>query len=153
MITRTAQIVAAYVGNNTIQVAELPDLIRSTYAALIAIGNPVELPQEGQKPAVSVRKSVTPNALICLECGKSQSMLKRHIMTAHSLSVDDYRSKWSLPADYPMVAPNYAAHRSELAIKIGLGRKPKAAASVEPEAATDTPRHRYPASRWSKPTE
>jgi len=154
-IHQTTRIVSAYVKNNPVVVADLPDLISSIYAALIGTAVPAPATAERPIPAVPVRKSVTPDAVICLDCGKSQSMLKRHLTTAHGLSVDDYRAKWALPAEYPMVAPNYAAHRSQLAIKIGLGRKPKSDgdAGGQAEAATEAPRHRYPASRWSKPSE
>jgi predicted transcriptional regulator len=127
MIKLTAEIVATYLAHNSSPASEIPDLIRSTYAALIATAaQEVAAPERGQ-PAVSVKKSVTSEALYCLECGKPQKMLKRHISTAHGLSVADYRTKWGLASDYPMVAPDYAAHRSILAKKIGLGHKRKAA--------------------------
>jgi len=101
----------------------------NTYSALLAAGSPVPVAADLQLPAVSVRKSVTPDAIICLECGKGFKMLKRHLGTDHGTTIADYRAKWSLPNDYPVVAPNYAAHRSQLAKDIGLGRKPKAAKS------------------------
>jgi predicted transcriptional regulator len=126
-IHKTAEIVAAYVSNNAVTVTELPELIRSTYVALVSTSAPAPVQAERAEPAVSIKKSVTPDALICLDCGNKQSMLKRHLMTAHRMTVDDYRAKWNLAADYPMVAPNYAARRSELAIRSGLGRKPKSA--------------------------
>jgi predicted transcriptional regulator len=134
-ILQTAKIVAAYVGNNTIAVTDLPDLMRTTYTALVDAGTPTPTQAERAAPAVTLKKSVTPDALYCLDCGKAQSMLKRHIATAHSMSVDEYRAKWGLAKDYPMVAPSYAAHRSELAKKIGLGRtrgpkKPKSKAKA-----------------------
>lgn len=125
MIELTTKLVAAYLGNNPMAARDIPDLIRSTYAALATAATPEPPAAERQQPAVSIRKSVTAEAIICLDCGQSQKMLKRHLATAHGLTVDEYRTKWSLPADYPMVAPDYAAHRSQLAFKIGLGRKRK----------------------------
>jgi len=160
MIRLTSKIVAAYLRNNVVATADLPDLIRSTHATLVNIDAPAAEVTERQQPAVSVRKSITPDAVYCLECGKPQKMLKRHLQTAHDLSVDEYRTKWSLPSDYPMVAATYAARRSELAKSIGLGTKPrqdrapsaKAAVEANEPAAPETqPQHRYPASRWSKP--
>ena len=122
----TADIVAAYVGKNSVAVTDLPALIRSTYAALIGAGSPVSALPDHQLPAVALKKSVTPDAIICLECGKRFKMLKRHLGTDHDLTVDGYRAKWQLPKDYPIVAPTHAAHRSQLAKDIGLGVKPKA---------------------------
>ncbi len=150
------KIVAAYVGNNTLTISDIPDLIQAAYTALVRAISPAPAPVEAQPPAVAVKKSVTPGAIICLECGKSQKMLKRHLLTAHDLTVDDYRAKWSLPADYPMVAPDYAARRSELAKASGLGfsrkNSSKAAPSPDGPASVEVkPRHSYPASRWSKP--
>lgn len=154
----TARLVAAYLGNTAVAIGDVSPLIASTYAALINTASPEPAPAEHQPPAVSVKKSVTADAIVCLECGKRQKMLKRHLHTAHDLTVEDYRSKWSLPADYPMVAPDYAARRSQLAIDHGLGRK-KAdeaeAVSEETKAEPPAPRrgHKYPSSRWSKPSE
>ena len=150
MIGMTARIVSAFVRGNAVAVEELPDLIRTTYAALSTTAMPVQAPLADQpRPAVPIKKSVQPDAVICLECGKPQKMLKRHLATSHGLSVTNYRTKWSLPADYPVVAPSYAEHRSAMAIKIGLGRK-KAVAPVD--SVEEKPGHRYPASRWSKPS-
>ena len=151
----TTKLVAAYLATNSVAVGDIPDLIKATYSALVATETPVAPLAPRLEPAVSVRKSVTPSAILCLECGEPLKMLKRHLGTAHDLSVDEYRAKWSLPRDYPVVAPEYAAHRSLLAIGIGLGRKPSAEAVAvggEPVAA-GTPQHSYPASRWSKPSE
>jgi predicted transcriptional regulator len=122
----TTQVVTAYLSANALPTAALPELISTVYASLASLSSGGAAAPEAPvlTPAVAIKKSVRPDEIICLECGKGQKMLKRHLMTAHSLSTDDYRAKWGLPADYPMVAPNYAAHRSELAIKIGLGRKP-----------------------------
>jgi len=149
----TTKLVAAYLANNTVAVGDIPDLISATYVALVATETPVAAPAPHREPAVSIKKSVMPSAIICLECGEPLKMLKKHLHTAHDLSVDGYRAKWSLPRDYPVVAADYAAHRSKLAIGIGLGRKRTASeAGAEPVAA-GTPQHSYPASRWSKPSE
>lgn len=118
-----SDIVAAYVSNNPIPVSEIPSMIRSVHATLggLASGTPSEGPTS-LKPAVNVKKSVTPEYIICLEDGKKLKMLKRYLRARYGLSPEDYRAKWGLPPDYPMVAPNYAAQRSEFAKKIGLGR-------------------------------
>jgi predicted transcriptional regulator len=130
IIELAAEIVAAYVSNNTVPAAELPSLIESVQQALLkAVANSVEPPKEELKPAVPVRKSITPDYIVCLEDGKKFKSLKRHLRTHYDLSPAEYREKWGLPADYPMVAPNYAAARSALAKKMGLGQKRKAAAA------------------------
>ena len=123
LLEMTTEIVSAYVGNNTIAAGELNELIVSIHDSLhnLTTGG-VEAEPEPIKPAVPVRRSVTPDYLICLEDGKRLKMLKRHLRTTYGLSPDDYRAKWGLPADYPMVAPNYAQQRSEFAKKIGLGK-------------------------------
>ncbi|MBZ9994139.1 MucR family transcriptional regulator [Mesorhizobium sp. BH1-1-4] len=122
-VSIAADIVAAYVSNNPLPVGELPKLIGDIHAALQGIGTaPVE-PVVKQEPAVSIRKSVTPDYIICLEDGKKFKSLRRHLQQ-FDLTPDQYRQKWNLPADYPMVAPNYAATRSALAKAAGLGRKP-----------------------------
>ena len=122
----TARIVAAYVANNRINATELPGLISQTYAALASIDqDATETPSEPQKPAVSVKKSVTPDHVTCLEDGKQFKSLKRHLRTDHNLTPEEYRAKWDLPKDYPMVAPNYAEARSNLAREMGLGQKGK----------------------------
>ena len=150
----TAKLVAAFLRGNELAAHDLPGFIQVTYAALVGISSPQPEPME-QQPAVTLRKSVTAEAILCLECGKGQKMLKRHLQTAHGLSVEDYRSKWSLPTNYPMVAPDYAERRSALAKASGLGHSRKKsqvvplAEAAEPAAATS--RHRYPPSRWSKP--
>ncbi|ARJ66176.1 transcriptional regulator [Magnetospirillum sp. ME-1] len=128
----TTKIVAAYLGSNTLAVTEIPNLIKSVYLSLAGADAPASAPTESQKPAVSVKKSVTPGHIVCLECGSRQKMLKRHLLTSHGLTPDEYRVNWNLPTDYPMVAPEYAARRSEFAKAIGLGhsrtnRKPKSA--------------------------
>lgn len=127
MVSLTSGIVSAYVSNNAVATGDLPGLIEAVYGSLNSIGTPAAGPQVEQKPAVSVKKSVTNTAVTCLECGKGQKMLKRHLATAHGLTPEEYRAKWNLPGDYPMVAPDYAEKRRDLAKKIGLGRKPAAA--------------------------
>ncbi len=124
LLTLTTEIVSAHVANNTVAVGDLPQLIQEVYRTLASVGNVPAAPERPQ-PAVPVKKSVTPDYIICLEDGKKLKMLKRHLKTAYDMSPEDYRERWGLPADYPMVAPNYAAHRSSLAKKIGLGTKPR----------------------------
>jgi predicted transcriptional regulator len=123
LITLTADIVAAHVSHNSVAVSDIPNLIASIYGALAGIGSPVSAVLPKVEPAVSVRSSVKPDYIVCLDCGKKAKMLKRHLMTGHGLDIDQYRARWGLAADYPMVAPNYAATRRDLALKIGLGRK------------------------------
>lgn len=124
LLEMTADIVAAYVSNNPLPVSELGRVIADTYAAVSKLqAAPEPPPEEKRAPAVPIKKSVTPDFLICLEDGKKFKALKRHIATHFNLTPDEYRAKWGLPADYPMVAPNYAATRSQLAKAIGLGRK------------------------------
>jgi len=139
LLDHVADIVSAHVSNNSVPAADLPGLIQAIYASLAALGQAPEPAPEELKPAVSVRASVKPDAVTCLECGEKMKMLKRHLGTEHGLTPAEYRARWSLPADYPMVAPDYAAKRKELAVRIGLGRKPgqspKAEANVAPEAA------------------
>ena len=121
----TAEIVAAHVSNNTVSVEELPTLINQVYRSLSSIGQPTELVLEKPQPAVPIKKSVFPDYIVCLEDGKRLKMLKRHLKTAYNMTPEEYRERWNLPPDYPMVAPNYARHRSSLAKKIGLGTKPR----------------------------
>ncbi len=118
----TAQIAAAYVSGNAVEAAALPDLIRQIYGTLDGLGRVAPEP-ERPVPAVSPKRSVFPDYIVCLEDGKKLKMLKRHLKTAYDLTPDQYRERWGLPHDYPMVAPNYASHRSSLARKIGLGTK------------------------------
>lgn len=125
LLRMTADVVSAYVGNNTLPVSQVPDVIKSVYGSLSALsGEGAGVHGEGLKPAVPIRKSIAPDYIVCLEDGKKLKMLKRHLRTAYSLTPDEYRAKWGLSADYPMVAPSYAAQRSAFAKKIGLGRKP-----------------------------
>ena len=122
----TAQIVSAHVKKNTVSVEELPSLIREVHKTLASLGD-AAVESEAQAPAVQITKSVFPDYIVCLECGKQMTMLKRHLMTEHSMTVDQYRGKWSLPISYPMVAPNYAETRSNLAKEMGLGKSRTAA--------------------------
>lgn len=122
----TAEIVSAHVSNNPVSLVDLPNLIQEVYRTLASVGAPPVKPEpERPQPAVPVKKSITPEYLICLEDGKKLKMLKRHLQTAYNMTPDQYRERWGLGGDYPMVAPNYAKHRSSLAKKIGLGTKPR----------------------------
>lgn len=126
LIELTADVVAAYVSNNPVPIGELPGLIADVHAALGRVGNTPEQPTiEKQKPAVNPKRSVHDDYIVCLEDGKKFKSLKRHLMTHYNLTPDQYREKWGLDPSYPMVAPNYAAARSQLAKKMGLGRKAK----------------------------
>jgi predicted transcriptional regulator len=120
MLELTTEIVAAHVGNNPIAAAELPNLIQNVYRTLVSVGT-TPVPAERPKPVVPVKRSVFPDYIICLEDGKKLKMLKRHLKTTYNMTPEEYRERWGLPADYPMVAPNYAKHRSNLAKEIGLG--------------------------------
>jgi len=119
-----AEIVAAYVGGNSLPASQVPEVIRNVHDALAGLeSDEVKAPAEPLKPAVPIRRSVTPDYIVCLEDGKKLKMLKRHLSATYNMTPAEYRAKWNLPADYPMVAPNYAARRSEFARQIGLGRK------------------------------
>ncbi len=122
LLELTTKVVAAHVANNPIAVTDVPGLIATVHQALATLGAEQEAPRP--EPAVPIKKSVTPDYIICLEDGKKLNMLKRHLKTAHGMTPAEYRERWGLPRDYPMVAPNYAKQRSALAKKIGLGRKP-----------------------------
>ena len=123
IIEMTTDIVSAYVGNNSVSAADLPALIQSVHKALSGVGTGVETVEVAPKePAVSVKKSITPDYLICLEDGRKFKSLKRHLRTKYNMSPEDYRAKWGLAKDYPMVAPNYARARSDLAKQMGLGQ-------------------------------
>jgi len=143
LLELTTSVVAAYVANNNIQPSDLVALIASTYSALAKLGSaPAPAPNAALVPAVPIRKSVTPEAIICLEDGKSFKSLKRHLNTSYGLTPEEYRRKWGLPVDYPMVAPAYAEARSALAKSMGLGRKaaPKPAAEkVKPAVRAKAP--------------
>jgi predicted transcriptional regulator len=133
-LSLTAEIVAAHVGHNRVVPGDLPDLIQSVYQALTGLGQESAQPAEIEeaKPAVSIRSSIKPDYIVCLEDGKKLTMLKRYLQTRYGMTPQQYRQKWKLPADYPMVAPNYADRRRELAKSIGLGRKPEPVAPPPP---------------------
>jgi predicted transcriptional regulator len=122
LLSLTTEIVASHVGNNTVAMTELPELIQQVYGALSSLTAPAAEPKEELKPAVPIKKSVTDDYIVCLEDGKKMKMLKRHLMTAYNMTPEQYREKWGLSADYPMVAPNYSLKRQRLAKENGLGR-------------------------------
>ena len=121
LLELTTEIVSAHASNNSIAQGDLPQLIQNVYKTLAEVGSAQDVPEK-PRPAVSVKKSIFPDYIVCLEDGKKLKMLKRHLRAAYGMTPDEYRAKWSLPADYPMVAPNYSKQRSEYAKKIGLGR-------------------------------
>ncbi len=123
LLRLSADIVAAYVGQNTIQAAAVPDIIRTVHETLKGLGDPQpSRPTERQKPAVPISRSIADDHIVCLEDGKKLKMLKRYLRSRYNMSPEEYRRKWGLPPDYPMVAPAYAARRSDFAKQIGLGR-------------------------------
>ena len=123
LLSLTTEIVAAHVGNNTVPIADLPQLIDQVYKTLVNAGTEPPPAVERPQPATPIKKSVTPDYIICLEDGKKLKMLKRHLKTAYNMTPEEYRERWQLPSDYPMVAPNYARQRSTLAKEIGLGTR------------------------------
>ena len=123
LLRMTTQVVSAYVGNNAVNENQIPDVIQSVYGSLEGLNNGSGTAHTSQKPAVPVKKSVTPDHLICLEDGKKLKMLKRYLRITHGMTPDEYRAKWGLPAGYPMVAPDYAKQRSAFAKQIGLGKR------------------------------
>lgn len=123
LLEMTVEIVSSYVANNSLQAGALPDLIRTIHATILGLANETEEPREKLEPAVPVSKSVTPEYIVCLEDGRKLKMLKRYLRTRYDMTPEEYRAKWGLPADYPMVAPNYAKLRSRHAKQIGLGKK------------------------------
>lgn len=127
LVTLTADIVAAHVSNNSVAISDIPLVIRSVHEALAGLSSTAEPEPEPQQPAVSVRASVKPDYIVCLEDGKKLTMMRRYLMTNFGMTPDEYRAKWNLPKDYPMVAPNYAEKRRELAKQIGLGTKGRGA--------------------------
>jgi predicted transcriptional regulator len=135
LITLTSDIVAAHVSNNSVAVDDIATLISNVYGALAGLGQVVAPVEVAPEPAVSIRASIKPDHIVCLEDGKKLKMLKRHLMTHYNLTPEQYRARWNLPADYPMVAPNYAEKRRELAKSIGLGRKPGAKRGRKPKVA------------------
>jgi predicted transcriptional regulator len=127
MVALTADIVAAHVSNNSVAISDIPTLIANVHTALTAlVAGPAAAEPVKLEPAVPIRSSIKPDYIVCLEDGKKLKMLKRHLMTSYGMTPVEYRAKWGLPADYPMVAPAYASQRRDLAMKIGLGRKPGA---------------------------
>ncbi|MGX7895796.1 MucR family transcriptional regulator [Tsuneonella sp. HG222] len=124
LIMHTTDIVVSYVSNNSVAADEVSTLIRTVHATLAGLGGAEAPVEERPEPAVSVRSSIKRDHIVCLEDGKKMKMLKRHLMTDHGMTPDEYRARWGLQADYPMVAPEYAEKRRDLAVKIGLGRKP-----------------------------
>ncbi len=132
LLALTAEIVGAYLGNNAIDAGNVPDVIGAVFAKLTELSTDEKPLPETLTPAVPIKRSVTDDYIVCLEDGKKLKMLKRHLMTAYGMTPEEYRARWGLKPDYPMVAPTYAAKRQELAKKIGLGRKPRA---PEPAAA------------------
>ena len=132
LLSLTSDIVAAHVSNNAVSTTELPALIETVFSKLSQLGGAAAQPAAELKPAVPVKKSVQEDHIVCLEDGKKMKMLKRHLMTDHGMTPEEYRAKWGLPADYPMVAPSYARKRQELAKKIGLGRKPTGRGKAKP---------------------
>lgn len=141
LLELTTSIVSAYVSNNNVQPADLVALIASTYSALAGLGSEAApAPPAALIPAIAIRKSVTPDAIICLEDGKKFKSLKRHLNTSYGLTPEQYRVKWGLPSDYPMVAPAYAEARSALAKSMGLGRKAAAGPAPKPAPRAKTTR-------------
>ncbi len=137
LLDLTADVVAAFVGNNSVPASELPNLIATVHGALLGLANPAPVAvEEVAKPAVAIKKSVTPDYIVCLEDGLKFKSLKRHLRTKYGVTPEEYRAKWGLPNDYPMVAPSYAAARSNLAKQMGLGQQRKkpvvAALAVKP---------------------
>lgn len=124
LLTLTTDIVSAYLGHNKVQTADVPQVIQAVYGALACAGEPGVVREAKPEPAVSIRSSVKPNAITCLECGEKMKMLKQHLRIRHNLTPAEYRRRWGLSADYPIVSPEYSAKRRELAVTIGLGRTP-----------------------------
>ena len=141
LLALTADIVAAHVGNNNVSVGDVPTLIHNVHSALTALGMPVSEPVVEQQPAVPVRSSVKPDYIVCLEDGKKLKMLKRYLASNFNMTPTEYRAKWKLPADYPMVAPNYSSQRKDLAHKMGLGlKKPASGTSAAAPSTPEAPK-------------
>ena len=130
LVELTADIVSAHVANNTVSVSDIATLVQRVHEALASLGTPAVEPQQEKVPVVSVRASIKPDHLVCMECGRKQKTLKRHLQNAHGMTPDQYRADYGLPRDYPMVAPDYSKRRSEMAQAIGLGRRPRSDADV-----------------------
>jgi predicted transcriptional regulator len=133
MKEHVAEIVAAYLRKNSVVPSDVPAIIAQVYQSLVELGQP-QPPETSLQPAVPIRRSVNPEYITCLECGAKGAMLRRHLMAAHNLTPADYRERWKLPTDYPVVAPSYAARRSEMAKALGLGRRPAAAGQASKRA-------------------
>lgn len=150
LLTLATDIISAHVSNNKVATEALPGLIAAVYDSLAGLGQVTEPAEEARTPAVSIRASVKPDSITCLECGKKMKLIKRHLGTDHQLTPEQYRNRWNLPADYPLVAPNYAERRKELAVKIGLGQssrgRPKA------KRAENSPKAEAAAPGASKPS-
>jgi len=144
LLAFTADIVSAHVSNNSVSAKDLPELITSVFSSLKNLDKPVEAEPLKQEPAVSIRSSIKPSYIVCLEDGKKLKMLKRHLMTHYKMTPEEYRAKWGLPDSYPMVAPDYAEQRRTLAKSIGLGRKPGARVSAKEAAPAKAPKSRGP---------
>jgi len=125
LLELTAEVVSAYAANNALPASQLPDVIQAVHRTLQGLQEPDAASHTKSQPAVSVKRSIRTDVIVCLECGTEHKMLKRHLKTSHNLTVAEYREKWELKPDYPMVAPSYAQHRSDLAKQFGLGRKAK----------------------------
>jgi predicted transcriptional regulator len=146
LVELTADIVSAHVANNTVSVSDVANLVQRVHEALASLGVPAAEPQQEKVPVVSVRSSIKPDHLVCMECGRKQKTLKRHLQNAHGMSPDQYRADYGLPRDYPMVAPDYSKRRSEMAQAIGLGRRPRGDdAGAAKGKAAGRPRGRRPA--------
>ncbi len=142
LIALTADIVSSHVSNNNVAVGDVSNLIASVHGALVGLERPEPEAQEEKTPVISVRASVKPDYLVCMECGRKQKTLKRHLQNAHGMSPDQYRADYGLPRDYPMVAPEYSKRRSELAQAIGLGRRDKAAVAPVQAAPSEPPKRK-----------
>ena len=135
LIELTADIVSAHVANNTVSVSDVANLVQRVHQALESLGAPAPEERQEKTPVVSVRSSIKPDHLVCMECGRKQKTLKRHLQNAHGMTPDQYRADYGLPRDYPMVAPDYSKRRSEMAQAIGLGRRPRP--NAEGDAASE----------------
>lgn len=149
LLNLTSDIVAAHVGNNSVAVADMPELIKSVYASLTGLGAEKPPVEEERVPAVAIRSSVKPDYIVCLEDGKKLKMLTRHIRSQYDLTPEQYRARWKLPADYPMTAPGYSQRRRELAKSIGLGRKRAAKAEA---TAPAVPKKQAPRKSTNSPS-
>lgn len=144
LLAFTADIVSAHVSSNSVSAKDLPELITSVFSSLKNLDKPVEAEPVKPEPAVSIRSSIKPSYIVCLEDGKKLKMLKRHLMTHYKMTPEDYRAKWGLPDSYPMVAPDYAEQRRTLAKNIGLGRKPGARVATKDAGQAKVPKSRAP---------